>query len=124
MNLEAVSALVAKNPSLKGARAKLESMEPGAYVVHRSWGFGQIQSYDEAANRLLIDFTGKKGHPMDPAFCVNTMEVLPPNHILVRKETEHDAIAELIEKDPAELIVQALQSYPNHATTAIDLELT
>src|SRR5690606_42101960 len=75
MNLEAVSALVAKNPSLKGARAKLESMEPGAYVVHRSWGFGQIQSYDEAANRLLIDFTGKKGHPMDPAFCVNTMEV-------------------------------------------------
>lgn len=124
MNLEAVSALVAKNPSLKGARAKLESMEPGAYVVHRSWGFGQIQSYDEAANRLLIDFTGKKGHPMDPAFCVNTMEVLPSNHILVRKETEHDAIAELIEKDPAELIVQALQSYPNHATTAIDLELT
>lgn len=124
MNLEAVSALVAKNPSLKGARAKLESMEPGAYVVHRSWGFGQIQSYDEAANRLLIDFTGKKGHPMDPAFCVNTMEVLPPNHILVRKETEHDAIAKLIEKDPAELIVQALQSYPNHATTAIDLELT
>jgi transcription elongation factor GreA len=124
MNLEAVSALVAKNPSLKAARAKLEAMEPGAYVIHRSWGFGQIQSYDEATNRLMIDFKGKKGHAMDPAFCVTTMEVLPANHILVRKETEAAHIAELVEKDPAQLVVEALQSYPNGATTAIDLELT
>ncbi len=124
MNLEAVSALLAKNPSLKTSRAKLEAMEPGAYVVHRSWGFGQIQSYDEASNRLLIDFKGKKGHAMDPAFCVTTMEVLPSNHILVRKETEAAKIAELLENDPAQLVVETLQSYPNGATTAIDLELT
>jgi transcription elongation factor GreA len=124
MNLEAVSALVAKNPSLKVHRTKLEAMEPGSYVVHRSWGFGQIQSYDEATNRLLIDFKGKKGHGMDPAFCVGTMEVLPNNHILVRKETETAHINELIDKDPAQLVVEALQSYPNGATTAIDLELT
>ena len=124
MNLEAVSALLAKNPSLKTSRAKLEAMEPGAYVVHRSWGFGQIQSYDEASNRLLIDFKGKKGHAMDPAFCVTTMEVLPSNHILVRKETESAKIAELLENDPAQLVVETLQSYPNGATTAIDLELT
>ena len=31
MNSEAVSALVAKNPSLKGAKAKLEAME---VVIH------------------------------------------------------------------------------------------
>ena len=124
MNLEAVSALLAKNPSLKTSRAKLEAMEPGAYVVHRSWGFGQIQSYDEASNRLLIDFKGKKGHAMDPAFCITTMEVLPSNHILVRKETEAAKIAELLENDPAQLVVETLQSYPNGATTAIDLELT
>ena len=124
MNLEAVSALVAKNPSLKASRAKLEAMEPGMYVIHRSWGFGQIQSYDEATNRLLIDFKGKKSHAMDPAFCVTTMEVLPHNHILVRKETEAARITELLEKDPAQLIVETLQSYPNGATTAIDLELT
>ncbi|MEY2880115.1 MAG: hypothetical protein RLZZ15_2495, partial [Verrucomicrobiota bacterium] len=43
MNSEAVSALIAKTPSLKAAKARLEAMEPGAYVVHRSWGFGQIK---------------------------------------------------------------------------------
>ena len=72
MNSEAVSALIAKTPSLKAAKARLEAMEPGAYVVHRSWGFGQIKSYDETAQRLLIDFKGKKSHAMDPAFCLGT----------------------------------------------------
>lgn len=124
MNSEAVSALVAKNPPLKAAKAKLEAMEPDAYVIHRSWGFGQIKSYDDTAQRLIIDFKDKKGHAMDPAFCLTTMDVLPANHLLVRKETESKKIAELIAENPAQLVVEALESYPNHATTVIDLELT
>ncbi len=124
MNSEAISALIAKNPSLKPAKAKLEAMEPGAYCIHRSWGFGQIKKYDEAAQKLVIDFPGKKAHPMDPAFCLTSMEVLPANHLLVRKETEPKKIAALIADDPAQLVVEALQAYPGHATTAIDLEIT
>jgi len=124
MNSEAVSALLAKTPSLKAAKAKLEAMEPNAYVVHRSWGFGQIKSYDEAAQRLLIDFKGKKGHPMDPAFCITTMEVLPEKHLLVRKETDTQRVNELIADDPAQLIVEALEAYPNNAATGIELEIT
>ncbi len=124
MNSEAVSALLAKNPVLKASKSKLEAMKPGAYVVHRSWGFGQIKSFDDTTLRLVIDFKGKKGHSMDPAFCVTTMEVLPDNHLLVRKETEPKKIQELIADNPAQLIVEALESYPNKATTAIDLEIT
>ena len=124
MNSEAVSALVAKNPPLKAHKAKLEAMDPGAYVVHRSWGFGQIKSYDESAQRLLIDFKDKKKHPMDPAFCITTMDVLPANHLLVRKETEPKKILELIAENPAQLVVEALESYPNHAATVIEMEIT
>src|SRR5580698_307149 len=124
MNSEAVSALVTKNPALKAFKPKLEAMKPGAYVVHRSWGFGQIKSFDDTTLRLVIDFKGKKAHAMDPAFCVTTMEVLPDNHLLVRKETEPKKILELIADNPAQLIVEALESYPNKATTAIDLEIT
>lgn len=124
MNSEAVSALIAKTPSLKAAKAKLEAMEPGAYVVHRSWGFGQIKSFDEAAQRLVIDFKGKKAHAMDPAFCITTMDVLPAKHLLVRKETEPKRIAELIADDAAQLVVEALQAYPNNAATVIELEIT
>jgi transcription elongation factor GreA len=124
MNSEAVSALIAKNPTLKASKAKLDAMKSGSYVVHRSWGFGQIKSFDESALKLVIDFQGKKSHQMDPAFCVTTMDVLPANHLLVRKQTDTAKINDLIENDPAQLIVEALQSYPNNATTAIDLELT
>jgi len=124
MNSPAVSALITKNPTLKGAKAKLEAMEPGAYVVHRSWGFGQIKAYDESIQRLTIDFKDKAGHTMDPAFCVTTMEVLPEKHLLVRKETEANTINQLASDNPAQLVVEALQGYPNHATTAIDLEIT
>ncbi len=123
MNSEAVSALIAKNPTLKAAKAKLESMAPGSYCVHRSWGFGQIKSYDEGAQRLIIDFKEKANHPMDPVFCINTMEVLPSNHLLVRKETETDTIATLVAENPAQLIVEALESYPNNAATAIEIEI-
>lgn len=123
MNSEAVSALIAKNPSLKAAKAKLEAMEPGAYVVHRSWGFGQIKSYDEGAQRLLINFKDKKAHPMDPAFCINTLDILPAKHLLVRKETEPKKIAELIEENPVQLFVEALESYPNNAATQIEMEI-
>ncbi|HTB80464.1 MAG TPA: GreA/GreB family elongation factor [Opitutaceae bacterium] len=124
MNSEAISALITKTPSLKSAKAKLEAMEPGSYVVHRSWGFGKIKSYDEAAQKLIIDFEGKKSHAMDPAFCVTTMEVLSPKSLLVRKQTEPAKIKDLIENEPGEFVVQALLAYPNKATTAIDLEIT
>ena len=93
MNSEAISAIVAKHPALKASKAKLEAMEPGSYVVHRSWGFGQIKEYDESDQKLVIDFKGKKAHAMDPAFCLNTMEILPAKHLLVRKETEPKKIA-------------------------------
>lgn len=123
MNSEAVQALIAKTPSLKAAKAKLEAMEAGSYCVHRSWGFGRIKEYDEADRKLVIDFHGRKAHRMDPAFCVGTLEVLPAKHLLVRKETEPEKIAELAAKDPVQLVVEGLSAFPNKATTAIDLEI-
>ena len=70
MNKEAIDALIEKNPKLVSARAKLEAMSAGNYCLHRSWGFGKIVDYDEANDRIIIDFEdGKDGHSMAPAFC-------------------------------------------------------
>lgn len=123
MNSEAISAIIAKHPALKASKAKLETMEPGAYVVHRSWGFGRIKSYKEAEHRLIIDFKGKAGHAMDPVFCVSSMEILPAKHILARKETEPARVAELIENDPVQLVIDTLSAYPNKAASAIEVEI-
>jgi len=123
MNSEAISAIVSKHPALKASKAKLEAMEPGSYVVHRSWGFGQIKEYDEADQKLVIDFKGKKSHRMDPAFCVGSMDVLSPKHILARKETEPAKVKQLVEDDPVQLVIDTLSAYPNQAASAIELEI-
>ncbi|TAG29439.1 MAG: transcription elongation factor GreA [Verrucomicrobia bacterium] len=123
MNSETISTLVAKNPSLKLAKAKLEAMEPGAYCVHKSWGFGRIKSFDAGTGKLHIDFKNKPGHPMDPAFCVNTLDVLPAAHLLVRKETDPVTLNKLISSDPAQLLIEALAAYPNSAATQIEIEI-
>ncbi len=123
MNSESISAIISKHPALKASKAKLEAMEPGAYVVHRSWGFGQIKDYDEADQKLIIDFKDKKAHRMDPVFCVSSMEVLPAKHILARKETEPAKIKQLIEDDPVQLVIDTLSAYPNQAASAIELEI-
>ncbi|MBI3887155.1 MAG: transcription elongation factor GreAB, partial [Opitutae bacterium] len=122
MNSDAITSLLAKHPALKASKAKPEAMEPGNYVVHRSWGFGQIKAYDEADHKLVIDFRDKKSHHMDPVFCVASMEVLPAKHILARKETEPAKVKALLEDDPVQLVIDTLSAYPNKAASAIELE--
>ncbi len=122
MNEEAVLEIISKKPELKAAKAKLEAMQPGNYCIHQSWGFGQIKDYDAPENKLVIDFEEKAGHRMDPGFCVNTMQVLLPDHILVLKELQPAAVEELIAKEPAELIVGLLKQYPNAAASTAEIE--
>jgi hypothetical protein len=66
MNSEAVSALVAKTRPSRRPKPNLRLWNPAPTCIHRSWGFGQIKSYDDATQRLLIDFKGKKGPPHGP----------------------------------------------------------
>jgi transcription elongation GreA/GreB family factor len=126
MNNEAIDQLIAKKPALRAAREKLEAMRTGAYCLHRSWGFGQIKGYDQASNRLIIDFpeSGKKNHPMDPEFCVDKLTILEPENLLVRQQIDPKAIEAMIKEDPAGLVKQALQSAPNQTMSATELEIT
>ncbi len=124
MNTEAIELLVSKHPDLKGAREKLEAMQPGAYCIHRSWGMGVIKNYDVKTQRLVIDFEegDRKGHQMDPAFCVDKLDILPPDSILVRQREEPDAIEEMIKKNPADLVVEVLSHCPDNSASQNELE--
>jgi transcription elongation factor GreA len=123
MNKEAIDLLIQKNPRLRRARAKLESMQPGAYCVHRAWGLGQIKDYNERDNRLIIDFqNGREGHPMDPVFCVDKLEILDDQDILVRAQREKDVVDEMVKSRPADLIVDILDRADNKSATALEIE--
>ncbi|MEO0509490.1 MAG: GreA/GreB family elongation factor [Verrucomicrobiota bacterium] len=123
MNSAAIDALIEKNPKLIPHRAKLEVMVPGNYCLHRAWGFGKIIDYKEAEDRLIIDFEeGKEGHAMAPAFCVDKLDILKPEDILVRSRTEPDIINEMIKKQPADLICEIISATDDKAMTTSELE--
>jgi len=122
MNEEALTELIARKPELKAAKSKLEAMQPGSYCIHQSWGFGQIKDYDEADQKLVIDFEGKTEHRMDPGFCIGTMQILPPEHLLVRKQTEPEEIESMLANRQADLVVELLRQYPNNAASVPEVE--
>jgi transcription elongation GreA/GreB family factor len=123
MKKEAIDLIIEKNPKLAKSRAKLEAMQPGAFCLHRAWGFGKIRDYDVASGKLIIDFDGDKtSHPMDPAFCVERLEMLPETNILVRHRNDPAAIDEMLKKRPADLVVEILHHAPDRTMSSIELE--
>jgi transcription elongation factor GreA len=123
MNKETIDALIEKNPNLVSHRAKLEAMAPGNYCLHRSWGFGKIVDYDDATGKIIIDFEdGSQGHAMAPAFCVDKLDVLKPNDILVRSRRDADVVNEMIKKQPADLICEIISASDDQAMMAAEIE--
>ena len=86
MNTEVIDRLVEKDPSLESSRPVLESMNPGTYCIHRSWGFGVISGFDDDRGMILIDFEDdeRTSHAMDPVFCIDKLDLLSENHILAQ----------------------------------------
>jgi transcription elongation factor GreA len=123
MHAQFIDQLIEKNPQLKSSREKLVAMAPGAYCLNRSWGFGKIREYNASENKLIIDFeNNRSGHPMDPAFCVDKLDILDADNILVQYHTNREHINELIEKRPVDLVVNVLSKCPDGAASATELE--
>lgn len=124
MNKEAIDKILEKNPRLRGARHKLEAMKSGSYCIHRSWGFGQIKDYREDDNKLVIDFDeeDRKGHAMDPAFCIDKLDILSEKNILVQQFTNTDHINELIKSKPVDLVIEILNDKSDLAATGPEIE--
>src|SRR5207247_3441438 len=88
--------------SAKGAE-QLEKLKPGAFCLRKSWGFGRVAEWNLLLNQILIDFQGKKRHPMQLSYAADHLTVIPPEHFLARKANDLASIKELAKKDPAAL---------------------
>jgi len=122
MNSESIDKLIKKNPKLRNKREALEAMADGVYCLHGSWGFGQIKCYDDASGRLIIDFEGKPDHSMDPAFCVDKLEILPAGNLLVRYHTDKAALDEEMKNAPGAFVVKYLVAKADKSASQIELE--
>ncbi len=98
------------------AAEKLDALKPGTFCLHKSWGFGRIAEWNLLLNQILIDFAGKKAHPMQLQYAAENLTVIPGEHFLARKAGDLAATKKLAKDDPVALVRNILESLDGQAT--------
>ncbi len=98
------------------AAAALEKLQPGSYVTHKSWGFGQIDSINFLVSQMTIHFKGKKDHTMQLQYAAESLQPIPSEHILAQRASNLADVKSRAKADPVALIHQILTSYSGKAT--------
>ena len=110
--------LVESGKLTRKAAEQLDQLKPGAYCLHKSWGFGQVAEWNLLLNQIVIDFQGKKGHPMQLVYAADNLAVISPTHFLARKATDLPGVKELLKTDPAGVVRNVLESLGGAATVS------
>jgi transcription elongation factor GreA len=98
------------------AAQQLETLKPGTFCLHKSWGFGRVSEWNLLLNQIVIDFSGKKSHPMQAQYAAENVTPLTPEHFLARKATDLAAIKNLAKENPPALVQNILESLDGKAT--------
>jgi transcription elongation factor GreA len=98
------------------AAQQLEKLKPGTFCLHKSWGFGRVSEWNLLLNQIVIDFAGKKSHPMQAQYAAENVTPLTPEHFLARKSTDLAAIKNLARENPPALVRNILESLDGKAT--------
>jgi transcription elongation factor GreA len=98
------------------AASQLEKLKPGTFCLHKSWGFGRVSDWNVLLNHIVIDFAGRKSHPMQVQYAAENLTPLAPEHFLVRKATNLGSIKDLARENPAALVQNVLESLDGQAT--------
>src|SRR2546421_2764766 len=114
MNAELEKLVEASKLTSKAAE-KLDSLKPGTFCLHKSWGFGRVAEWNILLNQILINFTGKKGHAMQLEYAAENLTVIPAEHFLARKATDLAGTKKLAKEDPAALVRNILESLDGQA---------
>src|SRR6266540_1008091 len=56
------------------AAEQLEKLKPGTFCLHKSWGFGRVREWNLLLNQIVIDFAGKKSHPMQAQYAISCLQ--------------------------------------------------
>src|SRR3990170_5013073 len=94
----------------------LEKLEPGAYVAHKSWGFGQIDAVDFLVGQIKINFKGKKAHPMQLSYAADSLQPIASDHILARKASGLASVKKQAKDEPVAFVRGVLQNYGGQMT--------
>jgi transcription elongation GreA/GreB family factor len=99
----------------------LLALNTGHYCQHKSWGVGQIKSFDAALNRVVIAFPHNPDHAMQLPYAADSLIPISADHIEARKQTDLPGLQQLAAHDPVALVKTVLLSL-GHAASADKIE--
>jgi transcription elongation GreA/GreB family factor len=94
----------------------LQKLLPGSYCLHKSWGFGRVDSINYLVSQLTVDFRGKKGHSMQLQYATESLQPIPADHILALKASDLAGLKARAKADPVGLMRTILNSFNGKAT--------
>jgi transcription elongation GreA/GreB family factor len=100
------------------AAEQLEQLKPGAFCLHKSWGFGRVVEWNLLLNTIVIDFQGKKAHPMQLQYAADNLMAIPAGHFLAQKANDLPGLKQLLKKDPSAVMRNVLESLGGSATVS------
>jgi transcription elongation factor GreA len=115
MDAEIQKAVDAGKLTLQAGKA-LEKLMPGSYCFHKSWGFGRVDAVNFLVNQLTVDFRTKKGHTMQLQYAAESLQPIPPEHILAQKASDLAGVKARAKEDPVGLMRTILNSFGGKAT--------
>lgn len=94
----------------------LAQLTPGTYISHKSWGYGQVADVDFLLLQMTLNFTSKKGHPMQLQYAAESLTPIPGNHIAAMKLADLAAVKAKAKAEPVAISRCVLTSFGGKAT--------
>ncbi|MCG8571252.1 MAG: transcription elongation factor GreA [Spirochaetes bacterium] len=88
--------------------------DKGNFVYHRTWGLGVIK--DITKDVFTIDFQKAKNHKMSLKVALNSLKVLPKNHIWILKLKNISKLKEKVKSDVKWALKVLINSFENKAS--------
>lgn len=99
---------------------RLVSFRPGAYVLSRAWGLGQVKRIDDFYRRVIVDFPARPGHQFTYDAACETLSIAPDGHILLTLKGDPDRIKAQMKEKPGEFVVAMLESFGNMPVSRLE----
>src|SRR5450755_2629513 len=96
--------------------AQLERLKPGAFCLHKSWGFGRVADWNLLLNQIVIDFEKKKAHPMQLQYAGENLMPIPAEHFLAQKANDLPALKRQLKENATAVMRNILESLGGKAT--------
>lgn len=90
----------------------LHALHKGAFCWHRIWGFGVVAKCDDQERVIVIDFTTHPACRMPMANVVQSISLLPEDHLLVQNYLDPEGMQKRVEEDPASVVRDAVACMP------------